>query len=303
MVMPAEIIEPIADRRGQRRHWTVDILYARRRPRTSFSSATSCAKFDARKSVPSSFVSLCRCGENRFRFIEHCSLATGRNRPVHQGMTPDAVTGLYYSRNRNYSTTLGNWVSQDPARYIDGANTYQFVMGNPVGATDPSGLAGDETGGDDSGGDPQDGKVPPPPPENIWDVLTGLMFGVGSYEGPPPDNAPGGYQWGYPSTISAPGTPFDPNLWQLEPTNQNDLKTPWVNTQGPNGNTLTPAEQIAAVEKAVAASSAEQSGKPPAKAGPQCPEVNGKPPRVDDLSKAAGEADKGGLTRARRALQ
>ena len=63
------------------------------------------------------------------------------------------------------------------------------------------------------------------------------------------------------------------------------------------------AAKVEAVKKASTASSAEQSGKPPAKAGPQCPEVNGKPPRVDDLSRAAGQADKGGLTRARRALQ
>ncbi len=190
---------------------------------------------------------------------------------LYQGMTLDQVTGLYDARNRNYSPSLGVWISQDPAQYINGANTYQFVMGNPVGATDPSGLAGDETGGGDFGDDPQDNNIPPPPPESIWDVMTELMFGVGPYEGPPVVNAPAGYQWGYPPTISAPGTPFDPTLWQLGPTNPNDPKTPWVNMQGPNGNTLTPEEQIAAVKKAIAANSGEQSSKPPAKVGPQCP--------------------------------
>ena len=59
---------------------------------------------------------------------------------LYQGMALDAVTGLYYSRNRNYSTTLGTWVSQDPAGYINGANTYQFVVGNPAGNVDPSGF-------------------------------------------------------------------------------------------------------------------------------------------------------------------
>ena len=61
---------------------------------------------------------------------------------LYQGMTLDSVTGLYYERFRNYSPGLGVWISQDPAQYIDGANTYQFVDSSPVGAVDPSGLIG-----------------------------------------------------------------------------------------------------------------------------------------------------------------
>jgi RHS repeat-associated protein len=59
---------------------------------------------------------------------------------LYQGMTLDPVTGLYYERNRNYSPSLGTWTSQDPAGYINGANTYQFVTGNPVGSVDTWGL-------------------------------------------------------------------------------------------------------------------------------------------------------------------
>ncbi|EQD33997.1 YD repeat protein, partial [mine drainage metagenome] len=59
---------------------------------------------------------------------------------LYQGMTLDPVTGLYYERNRNYSPSLGTWISQDSLQYINGANTYQFVMSNPVNATDPLGL-------------------------------------------------------------------------------------------------------------------------------------------------------------------
>ncbi len=59
---------------------------------------------------------------------------------LYKGMTLDPVTGLYYARNRNYSPTLGRWINQDPAGYINGANTYQFVMSNPVGNVDPWGL-------------------------------------------------------------------------------------------------------------------------------------------------------------------
>ena len=61
---------------------------------------------------------------------------------LYQGMTLDAVTGLYYERFRNYSTSLGTRISHDPAGYVNGADTYQFVMGNPITLVDPSGLAG-----------------------------------------------------------------------------------------------------------------------------------------------------------------
>jgi|GEM_PF-5808937 len=59
---------------------------------------------------------------------------------LYQGMTLDSVTGLYYARNRNYSPSLGRWINQDAAGYINGANTYQFVMGGPVNTTDPWGM-------------------------------------------------------------------------------------------------------------------------------------------------------------------
>ncbi|MGC8559145.1 MAG: RHS repeat-associated core domain-containing protein [Phycisphaerae bacterium] len=59
---------------------------------------------------------------------------------LYQGMTLDAVTGLYYERFRDYSPILGRWMEQDPAQYINGANTYQFVDSSPVGNVDPSGL-------------------------------------------------------------------------------------------------------------------------------------------------------------------
>ncbi len=58
---------------------------------------------------------------------------------LYQGMTLDAITGLYYARNRNYSPTLGVWISQDPLQYVNGANTYQMEGSAPVGSVDPSG--------------------------------------------------------------------------------------------------------------------------------------------------------------------
>ena len=58
---------------------------------------------------------------------------------LYQGMTLDAVTGLYDERFRNYSPSLATWISQDPLSYVNGANTYQFVMSDPIGEVDPTG--------------------------------------------------------------------------------------------------------------------------------------------------------------------
>ena len=60
----------------------------------------------------------------------------------YEGMTLDAVTELYDDRVRNYSPTLGRWMEQDPAQFINGANTYQFVDSSPVGNVDAQGPAG-----------------------------------------------------------------------------------------------------------------------------------------------------------------
>ncbi len=51
---------------------------------------------------------------------------------LYQGMALDPVTGLYYERARWYSPSLGTWISQDPAGYINGADTYQYVGDGPL---------------------------------------------------------------------------------------------------------------------------------------------------------------------------
>ncbi len=58
---------------------------------------------------------------------------------LYQGMPLDPVTGLYYERARWYSPSLGTWISQDPLQYINGADTYQFVISDPVDRVDPEG--------------------------------------------------------------------------------------------------------------------------------------------------------------------
>jgi RHS repeat-associated protein len=95
---------------------------------------------------------------------------------LYQGMTLDAVTGLYYERNRDYSPSLGRWMEQDPAQYINGANTYQFVDSSPVGNVDASrlqvfvyGVAVDST--------------PSPPELQAWSDATAPWIPFNSYGG------------------------------------------------------------------------------------------------------------------------
>lgn len=61
-----------------------------------------------------------------------------------QGGRYDHNSGLYNFRNRDYSPTLGRWMQQDPAGYVDGANLYEFVGDSPVDRTDPSGRSESE---------------------------------------------------------------------------------------------------------------------------------------------------------------
>ncbi|HYO10144.1 MAG TPA: RHS repeat-associated core domain-containing protein, partial [Tepidisphaeraceae bacterium] len=59
---------------------------------------------------------------------------------LHQGGRRDSSTGLYHFRHRDYDPALGRWLQQDPLRYVDGMNVYEFVSANPITLTDPTGL-------------------------------------------------------------------------------------------------------------------------------------------------------------------
>ena len=102
---------------------------------------------------------------------------------LYQGMTLDAVTGLYDERNRDYSPSLGRWMEQDPAQYINGANTYQFVDSSPVGNVDASGLWYQFSEGGytfNSNGNPATSSITPShpvlaPPPSPWLGLPGEL--------------------------------------------------------------------------------------------------------------------------------
>ena len=50
----------------------------------------------------------------------------------------DEETDLIYLRNRYYSPTVGQFITEDPVE--DGLNWYVYCAGNPVNLVDPSGL-------------------------------------------------------------------------------------------------------------------------------------------------------------------
>jgi RHS repeat-associated protein len=53
----------------------------------------------------------------------------------------DAVTGLYYVRNRWYDPQMGRFISEDPIGLAGGMNLYEYAASNPVSMRDPWGLA------------------------------------------------------------------------------------------------------------------------------------------------------------------
>ena len=55
---------------------------------------------------------------------------------VHRG---NAENRAPVTRNHRSAPILGRWMEQDPAQYINGANTYQFVDSSPVAGADPMG--------------------------------------------------------------------------------------------------------------------------------------------------------------------
>ena len=56
------------------------------------------------------------------------------------GQRLDSESGLYYYKNRYYSTSQGRFISRDPIKYLGGINLYAYVLGAPLYYVDPLGL-------------------------------------------------------------------------------------------------------------------------------------------------------------------
>jgi RHS repeat-associated protein len=65
---------------------------------------------------------------------------TGSGNKAFTGREWDPETGLYYYRARYYDPKLGRFVSEDPIKFLGGANFYAYVENSPTTRRDPSGL-------------------------------------------------------------------------------------------------------------------------------------------------------------------
>ena len=63
----------------------------------------------------------------------------GANGIIYCGYRFDPETQNYYARNRNYSPSLGRWITRDPVGHSGGINVYEYVREKPAVATDPKG--------------------------------------------------------------------------------------------------------------------------------------------------------------------
>jgi RHS repeat-associated protein len=67
--------------------------------------------------------------------------STNQGRFQYTGQSWLPEIGMYNYKARIYSPTLGRFMQTDPIGYGDGPNWYNYAHGNPVGGSDPSGLA------------------------------------------------------------------------------------------------------------------------------------------------------------------
>jgi len=68
------------------------------------------------------------------------STGTTTNPVRYTGRDFDPETGIYYDRARYYDPSAGRFLSEDPIRFLGGANFYPYVGNSPTNFFDPLGL-------------------------------------------------------------------------------------------------------------------------------------------------------------------
>lgn len=109
------------------------------------------------------------------------------------GELQDTTTGLYDLRARQYDTTTGRFLNQDPAPQTgnEGLSAYTYANDQPLTYTDPSGMRledGDAGGG---GGSPPPPPPPPAPPAPPAPPISGSGSDNTDSSGSLPDPGPG----------------------------------------------------------------------------------------------------------------
>jgi hypothetical protein len=80
------------------------------------------------------------------------------------------------TRNHRSAPILGRWMEQDPAQYINGANTYQFVDSSPVGNVDAVGLVTFPNNSEKGGGTFSVHLSPTGNGGSLWDTAVDVEF-------------------------------------------------------------------------------------------------------------------------------
>ncbi|WP_439647437.1 RHS repeat-associated core domain-containing protein [Brucepastera parasyntrophica] len=89
------------------------------------------------------------------------------------GKELDEATGLYYFNARWYDSSLGKFITEDPAR--DGTNWYEYCRNNPLRYTDPTGMWTDNG----------DGTFTAVEGDTLWDLYGADWQEKSGYEGDP----------------------------------------------------------------------------------------------------------------------